>query len=107
MGKVKRGFNPDWATPPGATLQDILDERGWSQAHLARTMKRPLKTVNEIIKGKARITPETALQLEKHLGGSAEFWLAREAKYRLRLLRLRKPRPVSPERSGRGRNGTS
>ncbi len=78
-------------TPPGATLQDMLDEREMSQADLARKMKRPLKTINEIIKGKARITPETAIQLQKVLKVDAEFWLVREAKYRLSLLR-RRPR---------------
>ena len=78
---------PNWASTPGETLQDILDERKMSQADLARKMKRPLKTINEIIKGKARITEITALQLEKAIGPSAEFWMARESNYRIFLAR--------------------
>lgn len=77
-------------TPPGDTLLDILEERGMSQVDLGRKMKRPLKTINEIIKGKAALMPATAIQLEKALGVSAEFWVVREAHYRLHLARKRK-----------------
>lgn len=80
-------FKPNWASTPGETIQDILDERGLSQAWLAAKMKRPKKTINEIIKGKARLTEQTALQLEKVLGASAEFWMARETTYRIFLAR--------------------
>lgn len=31
--------------------------------------------LNLIIKGKRRVTPDTALRLSKALGGSVEFWL--------------------------------
>lgn len=37
------------------------------QAELAKRMGRPLKTINEIIQGKAAITPETASQLNQVL----------------------------------------
>lgn len=88
MGRNKTEFNPDWATPPGATLQDMLAELGVSQSALAREMGRPLKTINEIIRGKARITSETAIGLELAGFGTAGFWVKREAIYRLRLARL-------------------
>jgi HTH-type transcriptional regulator / antitoxin HigA len=74
-------------TPPGYTLKDMLEERKMSQATLARVMRRPLKTINEIIKGKAAIIPETAIGLEAVLGVDAEFWLIREALFRLSLAR--------------------
>lgn len=74
---------------PGETLQDLLDEKGMGQAELCRLIGRPLKTINEIIKGKAAITPTTALQLEKALKVPAEFWVQREAAYRLYLERKR------------------
>jgi len=69
-------------SPPGDTLLETLEARGMTQAELALRMGRPLKTVNEIIKGKTAITPETALQLERVLGISAEFWINREQQYR-------------------------
>jgi addiction module HigA family antidote len=53
-----------------------------SQAELARRMARPVKTISEIATGKAAITPHTALQLEKVLGISADFWNGVEMRYR-------------------------
>lgn len=72
----------DWAVAPGEILLEALEDRGWSQAELARRLDRPLKTVNEIVKGKAAITPTTAIQLERVLGISARLWTSLEAEYR-------------------------
>jgi HTH-type transcriptional regulator/antitoxin HigA len=58
-----------------------------SQAELADRTGRPNKTINEIIKGKAAITPETAIQLELVLGIPATFWNNREQHYREFLAR--------------------
>lgn len=70
---------------PGEVLLEALEEREMSQAELARRIARPLKTVNEIIKGKAAITPDTAIQLERALGISARFWNGLEGLWRERL----------------------
>lgn len=78
----KMTYRPDYVSPPGETLQETLEAQGLSQAQLAERSGRPKKTINEIIQGKASITPETAHQLELVLGVPASFWLARETKYR-------------------------
>lgn len=75
-------YTPDYVSPPGETLQELLDERQMTQAELARRMGRPDKTINEIIQGKAGLTPQTALQLEHVLGVPASFWNNREQAYR-------------------------
>ncbi len=75
-------------SPPGDTLQETLTELGMSQAELAERMGRPLKTINEIIKGKAAIMPETAMQLERVLQIPAHFWMRREQDFREKLARL-------------------
>jgi len=75
------------ASPPGDTLLETIEAIGMSQAELALRTGRPVKTINEIIKGKAAITPETALQFEKVLGISASFWINRERQYRESLAR--------------------
>lgn len=80
-------YRPTTVSAPGETLADLLDERGLSQAELAERMGRPTKTVNEIIKAKATITRDTALQLERVLDVPAEFWLTREARYQEWLAR--------------------
>ncbi len=85
--KLANEFRPNYASPPGETLLDLLEELDMSQAELARRTGRPNKTINEIIKGKTSITPETALQLERVLGVPASFWIRREQFYREALAR--------------------
>ena len=75
-------WQPDWSVPPGDVLLEALEERSITQAELARRMGRPLKTINEIVKAKAAITPDTAIQLERALGVSAQFWNGLAANYR-------------------------
>lgn len=80
-------YEPDFVSPPGDTILELLEERGMTQSELAQRMGRPVKTINEIIHGKAMLTPETALQLEKVLGTPARLWLALEHNYREHLAR--------------------
>lgn len=87
--RIENQYLPDVVTAPGETLQEILEARGMSQAELADRTGRPKKTINEIIKGKAAITAETAIQLERVLEVPASFWLAREQNYREALARSR------------------
>jgi HTH-type transcriptional regulator / antitoxin HigA len=86
--KPKATFAPDYAFPPGETLSETIEALGLTQKELAARMGRPLKTINEIIKGTAQIMPDTALQLEKVTGVPANFWNTSEANYRERIARL-------------------
>ena len=61
-------YRPDNVSIPGETLLDLIEERGMTQVELAERTGRPLKTINEIINGKAAITSETAIQFERTLG---------------------------------------
>ena len=83
-------FHPKWPLPPpGDTLLDILEERGWTQSEFADRAGYTTKYVNQLVCGKAAITEDTALQLERVLGGSEEFWLSREARYRKAMARTK------------------
>ena len=86
---TERRLNPNWAVSPGEILEEALDERGMSQAELARRMDRPVKTINEIVKAKTAITAETALQLEIVLDVPARFWMNLERQYAEALARDR------------------
>lgn len=88
-------YTPSTSSMPGEILQEALEERQMTQAQLAERMGRPKKTINEIIKGKAAITPETALQLEKVLGISASVWNGLESAYRESLARLDEQKRLS------------
>jgi len=84
---VANDYTPDDVSPPGETLSEVLEMIGMSQAELARRTGRPNKTINEIIQGKAALTPETALQLERVLNIPTGFWIRREQHYRESLAR--------------------
>ena len=80
-------LRPAEVSPPGRLLKREIEARGWQQADLAAIIDRTPTVVNEIITGKRGITPATARALGDALGTGAEFWLNREASYRLSLLR--------------------
>jgi HTH-type transcriptional regulator/antitoxin HigA len=90
-------WQPDWTVAPGEILLEALQDRGMTQSELAQRLARPLKTVNEIIKGKAAITPETAIQLERALGISARFWTGLEAQFRNTLARQEAERELAAQ----------
>ncbi len=85
MIEQTQDFSPDWISPPGETIADLLEEHDWSQVELARRTGYTAKHISLLIDGKAPISEDTALRLERVLGGKAGFWLKREALYREQL----------------------
>lgn len=85
--KIRNEYRPEVVSCPGETLLEILQERGMTQAELAERMGRPKKTINEIANGRAEITPETALQLERVLGAPSSVWGNLERNFREYLAR--------------------
>lgn len=81
-------FSPDWVSPPGDTILDLIEERDWNQSELSRRLGFSTKHLNQLIKGKAALTEDAALRLERVLGSTANFWLNREVKYREHLARI-------------------
>lgn len=88
MTELRAPFAPDWVSPPGDTIVDLIDERGWTQAELAKRLGYTEKHISQLINGKVPLTDDAALRLERVLGSNAGFWLAREAKYREHCARL-------------------
>ncbi len=61
---------------PGEVLQDeFLIPLEISAYRLSKDLKIPQTRVSQILKGKRRITADTALRLSKYFGNSAKFWL--------------------------------
>lgn len=88
MTELTRPFTPDWVSPPGDTILDLLEERDWTQAQLSERLGYTTKHISQLINGKAPINEETALKLERVLGSTAGFWLNREAHYRAQLAKI-------------------
>ena len=54
-------YLPNYAVPPGATLAEVLDERGMSQAELAQRTDLSAKHINRIVNGHVRISTDVAI----------------------------------------------
>ncbi len=80
-------FEPNWVSPPGETIADFLEERGWSQNELSKRTGYSRKHINKVIGGEAPIGEDMALKLESVTGAGAHFWLERESNYREALAR--------------------
>jgi len=78
-------FLPDYSTAPGVVIEEILEAREMAKVELAGRCGLTPKTISMIINGKAAVTPETAIQLERVLGISASVWNNLESNYRLFL----------------------
>jgi HTH-type transcriptional regulator/antitoxin HigA len=81
MTDIDLVYAPVVVSPPGDTIADLLDERGMSQAELARRLGTAPKVVNEIIRGKAPVSAAMAVDLERVLGAPATFWTTRQAQF--------------------------
>ena len=63
-------------THPGEMLlEEFLKPLGVSQSAFAIRLGVSFPRLNEIIRGKRSVTPDTALRLARVLGMSADFWL--------------------------------
>jgi antitoxin HigA-1 len=72
------------ATHPGEILKaEFLAPLGITQVALAQHIGIPLQRVNEIVRGKRGITPETAWLLSQALGTTPQFWMNLQDAYDL------------------------
>lgn len=71
-------------THPGEILkEEFLEPLGVTQVKFAAHIGVPLQRVNEIVRGKRGITPETAWIFSQALGTTPEFWLNLQNAYDL------------------------
>jgi plasmid maintenance system antidote protein VapI len=96
-------FMPDWASAPGETIRDILDERNWTIEFFSLLMGLTLAETGQLLAGELRIDEPMAAKLDHvfndnakearefcvtpQRGPSADFWLRRQADYDADCLR--------------------
>jgi len=69
---------------PGEVLkEEFLKPLNITAYRLAKETKIPQTRISEILKGKRKITADTALRLSKFFGNSPEFWLGLQNDYDL------------------------
>jgi len=63
-------------THPGEMLlEEFLKPLGISQSELAIRLEVSYPRLNEVVRGRRSVTPDTALRLARVLGMPADFWL--------------------------------
>ena len=69
---------------PGEVLmEEFLKPMGLSQNRVALDIGVPAQRINDIVRGKRRITADTALRLARYFGTSPQFWLGLQMDYDL------------------------
>jgi len=61
--------------PGEILLEEFLIPMNISAYRLSKDLEIPQTRISQIIKGKRRITADTALRLSSYFGNSAKFWL--------------------------------
>jgi len=88
---------PENRTPthPGVVLRtEFLEPLATTQVALAAHIGVPVQRINEIVRGKRGITPETAWLLSQALDTTPEFWVNLQSAYD--LARSRPTAAVAP-----------
>ena len=71
---------------PGEILrEEFIIPLGMSAHALALELKVPAPRINDIIRERRSITPDTALRLARYFGTTPDFWLNLQTAYDLKL----------------------
>jgi antitoxin HigA-1 len=71
-------------TPGEILLEEFLSPMDISAYRLAKDTNMPATRISAIIKGRRKITADTALRLSQYFGNSADFWLGIQDEFDLR-----------------------
>ena len=71
---------------PGEVLrEEFLVPLGVTAHALAMALKVPAPRINDIVRERRSITPDTALRLARYFGTTPQFWLNLQASYDLKI----------------------
>ena len=74
---------------PGYGIRVLIEDAGMSVTDAARKLGVTRQSLNNLVNGRAGISPEMAIRLEKVFGGTAEQWLRVQTAYELAQARER------------------
>lgn len=82
---IANNLQPSLPIHPGEMIKDEIEYRGISQRKLAMQMGVSPTLLNEILKGKRRVSTEYALLFEAALGIDAEIWIRQQMQYDMQV----------------------
>jgi HTH-type transcriptional regulator/antitoxin HigA len=75
-------YHPRKVSPPGGTIEDIIEERELDAAQVASELSLSRHELDGLLRGELAINGDLAAKLHKTFGVEPDFWLAREHDYR-------------------------
>lgn len=92
---TKNGMRP---IHPGEILrEEYLVPLGMSAHALAMALRVPAPRINDIVRERRSVTPDTALRLARYFGGDAESWLALQVAHDLRIAEIASAATIARE----------
>ena len=74
------------AIHPGEVLrEEFLVPLGLSANALAQALRIPAPRVNDVVRERRGVSPDTALRLARYFGTTPQFWLNLQASYDLKI----------------------
>ena len=84
------------AVHPGEILrEEYLEPLGMSANALSKALHVPPARVNEIVRERRGITPDTAMRLVRYFGGDAKSWLNLQTEYDLKVAASEKQKEIN------------
>lgn len=92
---TKNGMRP---IHPGEILrEEYLAPLGLNAHALAMALRVPAPRINDIVRERRGVTPDTALRLARYFGGDAESWLALQVAHDLRVAEIASAKKIARE----------
>lgn len=95
MARFQNGMRP---VHPGEILrEEFLVPLGMSANALAVALHVTAARINDIVRERRGITPDTALRLARYFGGDAESWLKLQLSYDLKVAQREHGKEIAAE----------
>lgn len=92
---MKNGMRP---IHPGEILrEDFLIPLGMSANALAIALRVPAPRINDIVRERRAVTPDTALRLARYFGGDAQSWMNLQVAFDLRTTEIAARKDIERE----------
>lgn len=86
------------AIHPGEILrEEYLVPLNMTAHALAMELRAPASRINDIVRERRAVTPDTALRLARCFGTTAQFWLNLQSSYDLKLAEIEVGRRINQE----------
>lgn len=91
----KNGMRP---VHPGEILrEEYLLPLGMTANALANALKVPAPRINDVVRERRAVSPDTAMRLARYFGTTAEFWMNLQTAYDLRRAQIEAGRVITRE----------